>query len=209
MMMSDRRQGILFVIAAPSGAGKTTLAREVVKQLSDVEFSISYTTRKPRPGEENGRDYHFVDREHFELMVEDGAMLEWAKVFGKPYGTGLHETRRALAEGRDLLLEIDIQGASQVRRGAVASVSVMVLPPDHATLENRLIGRASEDETERARRLTEAMAEAREYENFDYVVVNDDLKQAVAAIAAIVRAERRRTSRCTAEADAILATFPA
>lgn len=209
MMMSDRRQGILFVIAAPSGAGKTTLAHEVEKRIPDLEFSISYTTRPPRGSEKNGEDYHFVDREHFELMVEDGAMLEWAKVFGNLYGTGLEETRRALAEGRDLLLEIDIQGAGQVRRGAVESVSVMILPPDHATLESRLIGRASEGESERARRLTEALAEAREYDNFDYVVVNDDLEQAVAAIGAIVLAERRRTSRCTAEAEAILATFPA
>ncbi len=209
MKMGDRRQGILFVIAAPSGTGKSTLAREVVKVVPDLEFSISYTTRKQRAGEENGRDYHFVDREHFELMVEDGALLEWAKVFGHLYGTGLEETRRALAEGSDLLLDIDIQGARQVRRGAVESVSVMILPPDHATLEGRLLERGSEGDPERARRLTEALAEAREYDNFDYLVVNDDLEQAVAAISAIVLAERRRTARCKAEADAILATFPA
>jgi guanylate kinase len=209
MMMHERRQGILFVIAAPSGTGKSTLAREVVKQVPDLEFSVSYTTRGARPGEENGRDYHFVDRGHFELMVEEGALLEWAKVFGQLYGTGLEATRRALAEGKDLLLDIDIQGARQVQRGAVESVSVMILPPDHATLEGRLLERGSEGDPERGRRLTEALAEAREYGNFDYMVVNDDLDQAVAAISAIVRAERRRTFRCEAEADVILATFPA
>jgi guanylate kinase len=209
MTMSDRRQGILFVIAAPSGTGKTTLAHEVVRQIPELEFSISYTTRKPRAGEENGKDYFFVDREHFELMVEDGALLEWAKVFGNLYGTGLEETRRALAEGRDLVLEIDIQGASMVRQGVVDSVSVMILPPDHDTLEGRLLNRGSEEDSERNRRLTEALAEAREYDNFDYVVVNDDLEQAVGAIGAIVLAERRRTSRCQAEAESILATFPA
>jgi guanylate kinase len=142
-------------------------------------------------------------------MVEDGALLEWAKVFGNLYGTGLEETRRALAEGRDLMLEIDIQGARMVRQGGVDSVSVMILPPDHDTLEGRLLGRGSEEDGERNRRLTEALAEAREYDNFDYVVVNDDLEQAVAAIGAIVLAERRRTSRCEAEAESILATFPA
>lgn len=206
MQQSD--PGILFVISAPSGTGKSTVARELVRRISGLEFSISFTTRPPRANETDGKHYFFVDHERFERMVGEGAFLEWARVFDNLYGTGLEVTQRVLAAGRDLLLDIDVQGARQVREGPVPAVSVMILPPDFPTLAARLAGRGSEDLEGQERRLAQAREEAREYEAFDYLVVNDDLDRTVDSIAAIVRAERRRTERSAADAIRILATFP-
>jgi len=200
--------GRLFVISAPSGAGKSTVGRRVVAELSGLGFSISYTTRAPREGETDGYDYYFVDRERFDRRVEDGRFLEWAEVHGNRYGTDLPATEQLLAGGADLLLDIDVQGARQVREGPIRSVSIMILPPDFQTLESRLTGRGSETDEQRRRRLAKARAEVGEYENFDFVVVNDDLDRAVDEAAAIVKAERRRSGRCKAEASRILATFP-
>jgi guanylate kinase len=206
-MMAEGNPGILFVLSAPSGTGKSTVARAVLCEVQQLEFSVSHTTRPPREGEHDGRDYHFIGRQRFDAMVADGAFLEYASVYGNMYGTGLQETQLALREGRDLLLDVDIQGARAVRGGPLKSVSVMILPPDYATLERRLAGRGSEEESEKRLRLTAALAEAGEYMDFDYMVVNDELSRTVAAIAAIVRAERRRSSRCVHQADNILATF--
>jgi guanylate kinase len=207
MMIGERNTGILFVLSAPSGAGKTTVARAVVDGMEALRFSISYTTRPPRKGERDGLDYHFIDHGRFEAMVEQGAFMEWAEVFGNLYGTGLEATSDILRQGEDLLLDIDIQGAGKVRSAPLESVSVMILPPDYATLVSRLAERGSEGEPERHARLAEALAEAEEYEKFDYLVVNDDLQSTVAAVRAIVAAERSRTSRCVALAEGILATF--
>ena len=205
--MENRRTGILFVISAPSGTGKATGVRELVRRMPELEFSVSYTTRPPRPDEEDQRDYHFVDRKRFECMVGEEAFVEWAEVYGEFYGTGLDVTRDALDRGGDLVLDIDTQGALQVCGGAIASVSIMLLPPDFKTLEARLHGRGSEDERARRRRLSMARAEADEYTNFDYLVINEDLEQAVELVCAIVRAERRRVSHCREEAVRVLATF--
>jgi len=201
-------RGILFVISAPSGTGKSTVAHLVVGGDERLDFSVSYTTRLPREGEIDGQDYHFVDRETFQEMTAQGAFLEWAEVFGNLYGTGLDATRDALDRGRDLMLDIDVQGASQVRKGPVPAVLVMILPPDFGTLEGRLKGRASEDADERVRRLARARREAASYGEFDYLVVNEDLERAVDGVRAIIRAERQRTLRCGAVARRILATFP-
>jgi guanylate kinase len=200
--------GILFVISAPSGTGKTTVARRVQRELGDLDWSVSYTTREPRPGELDGREYSFIDMERFVAMEAAGAFLESAEVFGNRYGTGLAETREKLAQGRDLLLEIDVQGAARVRLGPVEAVSVMLLPPDFATLEARLRGRGSEAAEQRANRLAQARIEAQEYRHFNYMVINDELDRAVERVASIVRTERCRVERCVTLAESILAGFP-
>jgi guanylate kinase len=202
------RAGILFVIAAPSGTGKSTVAQNVLERVAGLEFSISYTTRPPRDGEQDGKHYHFVDPEQFEQMRAEQAFLEHAEVFGNSYATGREETDNKLGLGRDLLLDIDVQGARQVRRAQIDAVSIMILPPDYATLATRLRDRASESEQQRARRLAEAREELEEFDTFDYLVVNEDLEISVTDICSIVRAERRRTRRIGGDARRILATFP-
>jgi guanylate kinase len=200
--------GILFVLSAPSGTGKSTIARRVLERVADLEFSVSFTTRPCREGEQDGRDYHFIERPRFESMVEDGSFLEWAAVFGQLYGTGAELTRAALAEGRNLLLDIDVQGARQVRESGIPNVSVMLLPPDFRSLEARLRGRGSESEDELGNRLAKARREAEDYRFFDYLIVNRNVEQATAELESIVRAERHRSLHAADEAQNILATFP-
>ncbi len=207
--MPAAARGILFVLSAPSGTGKSTVARRLFERVPELGFSVSYTTRPRRTGEVDGQDYHFVDRAGFERMVEQGAFLEWAALFGQLYGTGRAATEAALTEGRQLLLDIDVQGARQVRESGVPKVSIMVLPPDFATLVARLRGRASESEGELAGRLARARREVEEYRYFDYLVVNREVEPTVGDVESIVRAERRRTVHCSDQAERILATFPA
>ncbi len=201
-------RGTLVVLSAPSGTGKSTLARRLLEEVSGLEFSVSYTTRARRAGEEDGRQYHFVDDARFDAMVAAGEFLEWADVFGRRYGTARSATERSLAAGRDVLLDIDVQGAAQIRRCTPEAVAVFVLPPDFPTLESRLRARASDDEDQVRARLAQAGREASEFVHYDYVVVNDDLERAVAALGAIVVAERRRVSRSAGEAERVLSTFP-
>ena len=201
-------RGILFVLSAPSGTGKSTLVRRLVQGDGQMMFSVSYTTRSRREGEENGREYHFVDDAEFDRMRARDELLEWANVFGKRYGTGREATRSALAAGRDLLLDIDVQGGKSVRGSGVPAVSVFVMPPDFAALESRLRARRTEAEAEVARRLALARVEAQDASSYDYLVVNDDLDRATEDLRAIVRAERLRASRRTGEAGRIVATFP-
>jgi len=200
--------GILFVLTAPSGAGKSSVARRVIERVAGLQFSVSYTTRAPRADERGGQHYHFVDRERFERMRQGGEFLEWAMVHGNLYGTELAATRRVLATGSDLLLDIDIEGARQVRCGPIDAVSLMILPPDFAALRARLSERGSEDEPERVLRLARSREEVEGFAEFSYLVVNQELETAVESVRAIVLAERRRTARCAAEARRILATFP-
>jgi len=202
------KDGTLFVISAPSGTGKSTLARRLIESVPGLSFSISFTTRPRRAGEESGRDYHFVDDARFDAMVAAGEFLEWAPVFGRRYGTGRKATEEALAAGRDLLLDIDVQGAAQVRKSGLPAVSIFVLPPDFATLEDRLRRRASEDPAALALRLHEARREAMEYDHFDYVVFNADLEDASGELASIVRAERARCARRRERVKTVMATFP-
>jgi len=207
--MEARDRGTLFVIAAPSGTGKTTLARRLLEEIPGLKFSVSYTTRPRRAGEENGREYEFVDDERFDAMVASAGFLEWAHVFDHKYGTGLAATEAVLASGTNLLLDIDVQGARQVRASGRPSVSIFILPPDYATLADRLSRRGSENPQALALRLHEARREALEYDQFDYVVVNADLEVASAELTAIVRAESARTARCRERVKSILSTFPA
>jgi guanylate kinase len=207
--MEGDDRGTLFVISAPSGTGKSTLARRLLETVPGLAFSVSFTTRPRRAGEENGREYEFVDDARFDAMVEAGGFLEWARVFDHKYGTGRKATEAALAAGTSLLLDIDVQGARQVKSSGLDAVSVFILPPDYASLVDRLRRRGSEDASALALRLGEARREALEYDRFDFVVVNADLEEACSQLAAIVRAELTRTARCGGRVKRILSTFPA
>lgn len=178
--------GKLFVISAPSGAGKTTLTRALLAGDPSLRFSVSFTTRAPRPGEQHGRDYFFVDRAAFEAMIASGDLLEYARVFDNYYGTGRSQIATETAAGRNVLLDIDWQGARQVRSRMPESVLIFILPPSLAELEHRLRGRATDSDEVIARRLSEATADMTHWQEFDYVVVNDDRDSALAALRAIL-----------------------
>ena len=207
--MDGDDRGTLFVISAPSGTGKSTLARRLLESVPGLSFSVSYTTRPRRAGEENGREYEFIDDTRFDAMAASGGFLEWAHVFDHKYGSGLAATEQVLASGRNLLLDIDVQGAEQVRDSGKDAVSVFILPPDYVSLQERLKRRGSEDAAALSLRLSEARREALEYDRFDYVVVNADLEDACSELTAIVRAESRRTARSRGRVKRILSTFPA
>ena len=186
--------GILFIISAPSGSGKSTIVNELRKQVTGIDFSVSYTTRHPRGSEEDGREYHFTSRAEFERMIADGAFLEYAEVFGNLYGTARHSLEDARKQGHDLLLDIDVQGAAQVRAKVPEAVSIFVLPPTPKILRTRLRNRfraeGKMNEAELYRRLSEASKEIENYQDYTYILVNDILDRAVAQLEAIVRAER-------------------
>ena len=186
--------GILFIISAPSGSGKSTLVSELRKQVSGVEFAISWTTRPPRGSEEHGREYNFTTREEFERMISAGVFLEHAEVFGNLYGTARQSLEEARAAGHDLLLDIDVQGAAQVRANMAEAVSIFVLPPNPKVLRTRLRNRSRAEgivnEEELYRRLREASKEIENYCNYSYILVNDILDRTVAQLEAIVLAER-------------------
>jgi len=191
------KRGRLYVIAAPSGAGKTSLLQALMKKRPGVEFSVSCTTRKPRPGEHDGKDYHFIDRSGFERLQAAGEFIEHANVFGNLYGTRRSVVESALAEGRDLILEIDWQGAQQVREHLPEAVQVFVLPPSRAELESRLRSRRSDSEEAIARRLQESVLEMSHWKDFDYVIVNRDFDAALADLEAVFdgRGEALRAGR--------------
>lgn len=184
--------GTLYVVAAPSGAGKTTLVRHLLASQSQIRLSISYTTRAPRPGEENGREYHFVDVDTFRRMIERGDFLEWAEVHGNLYGTSKTWIEGQLAEGSDVLLEIDWQGAQQVRQIFTEAIGIFILPPSLEELERRLTGRGTDSREVIARRLAAAQAEMRHVGEFDYAIINDELERALEDLRAVVRASRLR-----------------
>ncbi|CAN5860642.1 guanylate kinase [soil metagenome] len=194
--MTGRVRPFTLVIAAPSGAGKTSLARALVEKWADVVFSLSATTRPPRPGELAGIDYEFVDDAGFERLLADDELLEWAMVHGRRYGTLRRGVQDALADGRTVVLDIDIQGARKVRAVLPEAVLVFILPPSVAEMERRLCGRASgEDSVQLATRLRTARAELEAVKEFDYVVVNDDFDLALTKIEAIITAERTCVAR--------------
>jgi len=179
-------RGQLFVIAAPSGAGKTSLVRALLARSPDIEVSVSYTTRKPRPNEVDGRDYCFVDRAAFERLIAQDALLEHAQVFDNFYGTSRERVGRALAAGRDVILEIDWQGARQVRARMPDCATIFILPPSCAALEQRLRSRRTDDEAVIARRLRDAAADISHWREFDFVIVNDQFEEALVALESIV-----------------------
>ncbi len=199
--MSLTRPAFPLVIAAPSGAGKTTLARMLVARTPGLVFSISATTRPPRPREQDGRDYHFVDDETFSRMIDCNELVEWAVVHGKRYGTPRREITAALNSGRTVVLDIDVQGARQVRKMFADALLVFVLPPSADELASRLTARASEDADERRRRLANARREIQAAREFDYAVVNDELERTHGEIEAIVHAEWARVDRLRGLSD--------
>ena len=176
---SPARRGRLFVIAAPSGAGKTSLVRALVEREPNLRFSISYTTRQQRPTETDGKDYFFVAKDEFEAMAGRGEFLEHARVFDNHYGTARAQVEAALAAGQDLILEIDWQGAQQIRRALPECRSIFILPPSRAELERRLRGRGTDAEEVIQRRLRDAATDMAHWQEFDYVVINDDFEQAL------------------------------
>ena len=205
--MSNRQRGLLFIVSAPSGTGKTTLAERLVQRVPNLCLSRSYTSRAARPGEEDGVDYNFISRQRFEEMARNRDFLEWADVFGNYYGTCAADTERCLAGGQDLVLVIDVQGAKQVRGSGIESIGVFVLPPTAAALEQRLRGRSKDSEAEIRRRLDAARREVTEFAAYEYVVVNDELDGAVNRLGAIVHAERARVKAMRSTAETIIETF--
>jgi guanylate kinase len=187
--------GDLFIVSAPSGAGKTSLVKALRNTLGGLAVSVSHTTRAQRPGETDGRDYYFVSREEFDRMAEAGEFLEYAKVFDNCYGTARSTVEAALARGKDVLLEIDWQGARQVRTLLPGCVSIFILPPSRAALESRLSGRGQDDPEIIARRMADAISEMSHYGEYDYLVINDVFEDALADLRAILTARRLRTRR--------------
>lgn len=194
-----QRNGILFIISAPSGAGKTTLCREVIRECTGLKVSISYTTRKPRQGEINGVHYFFVDEATFKTMISNGEFAEWASVHGNLYGTSKSRIDEMVMEGFDVLLDIDVQGGVQVKRDRPESVLIFILPPSIKILKERLIKRMSDSENEIARRMVRARDEISEYKHYDYVIVNETLEDAVLKLKSVIIAERASITRANHE----------
>jgi guanylate kinase len=193
--MSTTTPGSLYIFSAPSGAGKTSLVNELVKQTEQLVVSVSHTTRAMRPGEQDGVHYHFVEVPAFEQMVADNLFVEHAKVFDNYYGTSQLAIEQQLAQGLDVILEIDWQGARQVRERIAGAISVFILPPSRPALEDRLRGRGQDSDVIIARRMHDAISEMSHYDEYDFVVVNDNFKQATDELQAIVTTQRLAQKR--------------
>jgi guanylate kinase len=196
---------LVFIISAPSGSGKSTLPNEIRKLVPNLGFSISYTTRALGGSEQNGKQYYFVSMENFERMVRDGEFLEHANVHGSCYGTARRFLREAGTSGNDLLLDIDVQGAAQIKKNLTEAISVFVVPPDRKTLEWRLRNRGENSERDIQRRLQDAKREIEEYDKYDYVLINDHLEKSIERLEAIVLSERlRREKRTLSQEEAAI-----
>jgi len=188
-------RGTLFVVSSPSGGGKGTIIRHVLEDVGNLSYSVSYTTRAPRQGEIDGREYFFVSRETFEEMVAAGEFLEWACVHGNLYGTAKSQVIEETNAGADIILEVDVQGAASVRQLLMDSVSIFILPPSYEVLKQRLITRGTDSPEELAIRLRNAPDELKQYSAFDYVIINDEIERASGQLASIIYAERARCMR--------------
>lgn len=202
-------KGNLIIISSPSGGGKGTLIREILRTLTDIQFSVSYTTRGMRDGEINGREYHFVDVAEFERLIAAGEFLEYAEVHGNYYGTSINQVRKLMDAGTDVLLEIDVQGATILHEKAPDAVSIFIMPPSFDTLRTRLTLRSTESSGDLAVRLKNSFKEIREYLHFKYVVINDDLPKAVTELRTIICSERLKSIRQNDRVEAILKSFEA
>ncbi|HEX8353794.1 MAG TPA: guanylate kinase [Pyrinomonadaceae bacterium] len=200
-------RGILFVISSPSGGGKGTLIRRLLETVPGVGYSVSWTTRAPRPGEVDGVSYRFVSEEEFGKMRQSNGFLEWAVVHGNLYGTARAAVKKEMAKGRDIVLEIDVQGARAVRKAMRSVVSVFILPPSFEILRERLTARMTERPEELELRLANARGEVEQYRYFDYLILNDEVERAAAQLAAVVSGERARRRRQEWVARRVLASF--
>jgi guanylate kinase len=200
--MNASRKPLVYIISAPSGSGKSTLTNEILKLVPNLDFSIFYTTRAPRGSERNGKQYHFVPMDEFNRMAAAGEFLEYANVHGNCYGTAREFLRQAGRSGHDLLLDIDVQGAAQIKRNLTDAISIFVLPPDRGTLDWRLRNRKEDSEDVIQRRLVTASREIEEYDKYDYVLINDQLEKSIERLQAIVLSERlRREQRTLSEEE--------
>jgi guanylate kinase len=197
----------VFIISAPSGSGKSTLVKRLLETIPGLMFSVSYTTRAPRGNEKNGENYHFVAREDFEAMIGRGEFLEWAQVFGNYYGTHQGILEKAQDARCDLVLDIDVQGARQLKDRIPEAVTIFILAPSREVLEDRLRARSEDREDVIERRLREAAVEIQQYKDYDYVLINRDLRESDATLGSIVRAERIRRDRIEDQIEPILETF--
>jgi guanylate kinase len=204
---TNEGRGILFVVSSPSGGGKGTLIQRVLKQVPNLSYSVSFTTRAPRNGEVDGREYFFINTERFEAMVAAGEFLEWAHVHSKLYGTARSQVVREISEGRDIILEVDVQGAASVRALMADSVSIFILPPSFEILKQRLQARGTDSPDELDLRLRNAHLELKDYSAFEYVILNDDLDRAANQMTAIVHAERARLSRQETKVRRVVEAF--
>lgn len=200
-------KGTLIIISSPSGGGKGTLIKELLASVPHLGYSVSLTTRAPRPGEENGREYHFVTAEEFQSEISDGGFLEYAEVHGNLYGTSLKLIDKITSTGDDVILEIDVQGADSVMAKVPDSVSIFIMPPSFETLRARLIARATEQMNDLELRLRNSLDEVREYTHFNYVVVNDEIEAASQKLAAVIIAERQKRYRQAERIQGILDSF--
>lgn len=200
-------RGILFVVSSPSGGGKGTLIQRVLNKVPNLSYSVSFTTRAPRNGEVNGREYFFVTPEQFERMVAANEFLEWAHVHCKLYGTGRQQVFREISEGRDIILEVDVQGAASVRALTIDSVSIFILPPSFEVLRQRLLARGTDSPEELDLRLRNAPTELKHYPAFQYLIINDDADRAADQLAAIVYAERARLGRQEHQVKQVVEAF--
>jgi len=200
-------RGILFIISSPSGGGKGTLIREVLRTVPNIGYSVSFTTRARREGEEDGIHYNFVSHAEFENLIDHGEFLEYALVHGNYYGTSRSQVEREVAAGRDIILEIDVQGAALVRGNTPEAVGVFILPPSFDVLRTRLTARQTESDEALALRLRNSRHEVQEYAKFDYVIINDEVLRAVRDLQSTIYAERCRRERQTESVATILETF--
>jgi len=199
--------GNLIIVSGPSGAGKSAISAGVLEQLPRLRFSVSYTTRTPRGGEQNGIHYHFVSREEFDGLVRNGEMLEWAEVYGNFYGTSKKMIDEALTAGDDVLLDVDVQGARTICRKRPGAMSVFIMPPSYGVLRERLEQRKLDKAYVIEQRLRVANEEIRQFADYDYLIINSDLGNAIEELKAIVIGSRCRMERRTEDAQAIVATF--
>jgi len=200
-------QGTLFVVSAPSGAGKTSLVKALVESVPDLHVSVSHTTRPQRPGEENGVNYHFVDKAEFSAMLQDNAFLEHAEVFGNWYGTSARGVSDQLNAGLDVILEIDWQGAEQIRRQVPEAVSIFILPPSREVLLERLEGRGQDSESVIQGRMAEAVEQISHHVEFDYIVINDVFNTALEELQSIVLSQRLRHGKQVAKHEPLISSL--